>query len=105
MAFRSQAAQAVRDIRNSARLMVVHVQSHPLEEYVGMLKSFASRPWMTNYMLVRGRQLLGADYPGFVNSLIARTCKKVESPTAASSAAATEGFELALEGFECGPGA
>jgi len=105
MAFKSQVAKAVEDIRKSARLIVVHVQSHPLEDYVNLLKGFASRPWMTNYMLVRGRELLSADYATAVSTLVARTCKKVVSPSAASTLATTQGFALELEGYSCGDSA
>jgi Mg-chelatase subunit ChlD len=79
-AFRVQVDKVGKQLRSRARIVVVQVQQFPIEENVNLLKGFASEPPDSNYLLIRGKDQLGSDMPGYAKAVVARACQGFHHP-------------------------
>jgi len=89
--FKFQTNQAVKTLRVSSRLMIVHVQPHRKQEIAEMLKGYASEPWSSSYKHIPGKKALSKAYDSYVTGIVADLCPKVVSPSALTSCTVGDG--------------
>jgi len=101
--FKFQTTAALKSLRQSARVMIAHVQASRKDDIVELLKGYASEPWSRNYRHIPGKKMLASAYESYVTSQLADLCPKLISPSAL-----TECTDLTGEGksevypCECG---
>jgi len=78
--FKMSTTQAVENLRQSSRLMIVQVQGSRKQEIAELLKGYASVPWDSNYKHINGKKALTKAYDAYATELIADLCPSLESP-------------------------
>jgi uncharacterized protein YegL len=99
--FKHSTSQAVKELRESARVVMVHVKEFRKPENVELLRGYASFPPETNYIHIPGKDNLKQAYPKFVTEVLARLCPRFESPSATQAADNARGFSLVREAQMC----
>jgi len=102
--FKHQATSAVEELRSSARFVIIQVQQYTKVDSVKLLKSWASRPWQTNYVHIPGKKALKGAYDQFATQVVAQLCTRAESPSTKSALEEQQGFRLIREMANCGEG-
>eukprot|EP00929_Paragymnodinium_shiwhaense_P099365 TRINITY_DN609_c0_g1_i1.p1 TRINITY_DN609_c0_g1~~TRINITY_DN609_c0_g1_i1.p1 ORF type:complete len:1079 (-),score=306.41 TRINITY_DN609_c0_g1_i1:261-3497(-) len=72
--FKYQTNLAVKKLRESARLVIVHVQPFRKQEMVELLKGYASNPWRGNYLHIPGKEALKEGYESYATSVLSMLC-------------------------------
>ena len=67
--FKFQTMHAVKSLRKSARVMIVHVQSNKKKEVAEMLRGWVSEPDNANYRFIAGKSKLAKAYDSYVTWL------------------------------------
>jgi hypothetical protein len=91
--FKFQTGFAVKALRKSSRLMIVHVQAHKKKELALLLKSYVSEPATVNYRYIGGKHKLESAYESYVTSVLADLCPKLISPSALQECTVLDGSE------------
>jgi len=102
--FKMQTDNAVKALRETARLIVVHVQAFPTGTIVERMKGYASYPWQVNYIHVPGKKALKNRLEEFATRVVVKACPRVESPAQTERKAETDGFRKIREDETCGDG-
>eukprot|EP00747_Dinoflagellata_sp_TGD_P036150 gnl/TRDRNA2_/TRDRNA2_138301_c1_seq1.p1 gnl/TRDRNA2_/TRDRNA2_138301_c1~~gnl/TRDRNA2_/TRDRNA2_138301_c1_seq1.p1 ORF type:complete len:680 (+),score=171.14 gnl/TRDRNA2_/TRDRNA2_138301_c1_seq1:2-2041(+) len=102
--FKFQTAKAVNDLKGRARVSIVQVKSYPSQETIDLMKSYASKPWQTNYVKIPGKSALKAAYSDYAGKVLVELCPRSESPSAVAAISAQQGYRKTLEGINCGDG-
>jgi uncharacterized protein YegL len=99
--FVSQTSNAVEQLREEARLVIVQVQAYRQENNVALLKDWVSTPWQTNYIHIPGKKALKGAYESFATTVIAGLCPFAESPSTRMNQETMRGFALEASGRVC----
>jgi len=101
--FKFQTNFALKSLRQSARVMIVHVQANRKNEIAELLKGYASEPWSANYRHISGKKKLASAYDSYVTSQVADLCPKLVSPSAVTECTSLDGEGLSdVYPCECG---
>jgi hypothetical protein len=101
--FKFQTMHAVRALRKSARVMLVHVQQNKKKEMAELLKGWVSEPMNANYRFIAGKHKLASAYESYVTSQLADLCPKLVSPSAVTECTVLDGSEASkVYPCECG---
>merc|ERR1719253_2543715 len=101
--FKFQTMHAVKSLRKSARVMIVHVQANKKKEVAEMLKGWVSEPDNANYRYIAGKSKLAKAYDSYVTSQLADLCPKLVSPSAVTECTVLDGSgPSAAYPCECG---
>jgi uncharacterized protein YegL len=100
--FKLQTKKAAVDLRESARLVIAHVQEFRKEDTTELLeKTLASEPEKANYLHIPGKKHLKADYNTWVTKTLVELCPKAESPSKRLAEDQARGFKLLFEAVIC----
>jgi uncharacterized protein YegL len=99
--FKQQARSAIEMLRESARVVVVHIKAFPAKADTELLRSFASVPWRSNYLHIAGKKTLKHATAMLAEKTIVQFCPKVQSDSKAAELAALHGFRLIREAAMC----
>jgi hypothetical protein len=103
--FKFQTGFAVKNLRKSARLMIVQVQANRKQEIAELLKGYASEPWSLNYRHISGKKKLQGAYDSYATSVLADLCPKLISPSAVTECTVLDGSGKSnVYPCECGKG-
>jgi len=101
--FKFQTMHAVKSLRKSARVMIVHVQANKKKEVAEMLRGWVSEPDNANYRFIAGKSKLAKAYDSYVTSQLADLCPKLVSPSAVTECTVLDGSgPSAVYPCECG---
>jgi uncharacterized protein YegL len=89
--FKFQTMHAVKSLRSSSRVMIVHVQANKKKEMAELLKGWVSEPANANYRYIAGKSKLAKAYDSYVTSQVADLCPELISPSAVTECTATDG--------------
>merc|ERR1719478_1362535 len=78
--FKFQTELAVKKLRESARLMFVHVQRFRKQEMAELLKWYASDPWSNNYVHIPGKHKLKLAYHAYATEVLGDLCSDFQRP-------------------------
>jgi len=98
--FKFQTLHAVKALRKSARVMIVHVQQNKKKEMAELLKGMVSEPATANYRFIAGKHKLAAAYDSYVTDQLADLCPKLVSPSAVTECTVLDGSE-ASKAYPC----
>jgi uncharacterized protein YegL len=99
--FKMQTSNAVEQVREKARVVIVQVQPFRQKNNVEQLKEWVSTPWQTNYIHIPGKKALKGAYDSFATKVIAGLCPFAESPSTRASQETLRGFSLSASGEVC----
>eukprot|EP00747_Dinoflagellata_sp_TGD_P134284 gnl/TRDRNA2_/TRDRNA2_175299_c6_seq25.p1 gnl/TRDRNA2_/TRDRNA2_175299_c6~~gnl/TRDRNA2_/TRDRNA2_175299_c6_seq25.p1 ORF type:complete len:1007 (+),score=247.69 gnl/TRDRNA2_/TRDRNA2_175299_c6_seq25:82-3102(+) len=99
--FSFQTDKAVKEAKGRSRIVIVQVKQFAAQDTVEKMKSYASKPWQTNYLLIPGKASLKADYGKWADKCLVSTCPRAESPSAIAALARRSGFQKIFEGAVC----
>jgi len=88
--FQFQTNAAVAKLRNGSRLSFAHVQRFRKQEMAELLKKYASDPWESNYIHIKGKNVLKKDYDKYAMEVLSELCNELVSPAAVEAAQAAE---------------
>jgi uncharacterized protein YegL len=91
--FQFQTTAAVNKLRNGSRLSFAHVQRFRKQDMAELLKKYASDPWESNYIHIKGKNVLKAREDHYVTEVLSELCSTVTSPTAMKAAAEKKAAE------------
>ncbi len=99
--FNFQTDKAVKELKGRARIVIAQVKNFAPQETVDKMKTYASKPWQTNYILIPGKANLKADYGKWADKTLVSTCPRSESPSAVEALAMHEGYQMIFESLIC----
>jgi hypothetical protein len=79
--FRHMAQQAMQQLKDVSRVMVVHVKTFPEQHNMDILKGYVTEPAEVNYLHIGGKKALEESMDAFVTKLVVQACEDVQSPS------------------------
>eukprot|EP00747_Dinoflagellata_sp_TGD_P133932 gnl/TRDRNA2_/TRDRNA2_175267_c2_seq36.p1 gnl/TRDRNA2_/TRDRNA2_175267_c2~~gnl/TRDRNA2_/TRDRNA2_175267_c2_seq36.p1 ORF type:complete len:639 (-),score=160.00 gnl/TRDRNA2_/TRDRNA2_175267_c2_seq36:198-1838(-) len=99
--FSFQTDKAVKETKGRARVVIVQVKQFAAQETVEKMKTYASKPWQTNYVLIPGKAKLKAALGEYADKTVVSSCPRSESPSAVNAKAQLDGFKMIYESSVC----
>jgi len=72
--FQLQTGQALKELKQSVRVVMVHVKEFPSKQDIKLMKSYSSSPDSENYIFIPGKKQLKLNYEKFAQKLLVQTC-------------------------------
>merc|ERR1719443_859506 len=93
--------KAVKSFKGRGRAVIVQVKQYASKDTQKLMKTYASKPWQTNYVLIHGKADLKSDYSKYVDKVLVSSCPRAESPKALEVQKMENGYVKLYEGYNC----
>lgn len=92
--FQRQTEEAVNKVRQSSRLLVVHIKAFPSQLEKKLMRHYASKPRAQNYVKVAGKKGLKTNGAKWIQKVLVQSCAQTESPSQQQALQSSRGFKL-----------
>lgn len=92
---------AIKKLRITSTLMIVHVKEFPKKENIELLQNWVSEPVDVNYMYIPGKKYLKGAYEDEAKKLVVRSCPLAISPQKTMASDMNRGYMKVRVGEVC----